>query len=169
MKQSILFESHFPIKNSIYLIKLKLTTMLTLLQTTSYNGMDSGDAATYFAIMGGALIFSLIFYLLFSFCVYKIFQKAGREDAWAAFIPIYNTIVMVDIIKKPIWWFIMLLIPFVNIIFGIMMADRLARFFGKDTLMTVVLVLFPYIGLPVLAFGHAVYNPNALPDDRNKI
>ncbi len=49
------------------------------------------------------------------------------------------------------------------------MADRLARFFGKDTLMTVVLVLFPYIGLPVLAFGDAVYNPNALPDDRNKI
>ena len=151
------------------MIQLKLKTMLTLLQTNSYNGMNSGDPATYFAIMGGALIISLIFYVIFSFCLYKIFQKAGREDAWAAFIPIYNTIVMVDIIKKPIWWFIMLLIPFVNIIFGIMMADRLAKFFGKDTLMTVVLVLFPYIGLPVLAFGDAVYNPNALPDDRNKI
>ena len=151
------------------MIQLKLKTMLTLLQTNSYNGMNSGDPATYFAIMGGALIISLIFYVIFSFCVYKIFKKAGREDAWAAFIPIYNTIVMVDIIKKPIWWFIMLLIPFVNFIFGIMMADRLAKFFGKDTLMTVVLVLFPYIGLPVLAFGDAVYNPNALPDDRNKI
>ena len=131
--------------------------------------MNSGDVAGAMMMGVGMLFFYLIIYLFFSFCLYKIFQKAGREDAWAAFIPIYNTIVMVDIIKKPIWWFIMLLIPFVNIIFGIMMADRLARFFGKDTLMTVVLVLFPYIGLPVLAFGDAVYNPNALPDDRNKI
>lgn len=73
---------------------------------------------------------------------------------------------MVDIIKKPIWWFIMLLIPFVNIIFGIMIADRLAKFFGKDTLMTIVLVLFPFIALPMLAFGDAAYQPNALPDDR---
>ena len=143
--------------------------MLTLLQTNPYDDMNSGDVAGAMAMGVGMLFFYLIIYLFFSFCLYKIFQKAGREDAWAAFIPIYNTIVMVDIIKKPIWWFIMLLIPFVNIIFGIMMADRLARFFGKDTLMTVVLVLFPYIGLPVLAFGHAVYNPNALPDDRNKI
>ncbi len=131
--------------------------------------MNSGDVAGAMMMGVGMLFFYLIIYLFFSFCLYKIFQKAGREDAWAAFIPIYNTIVMVDIIKKPIWWFIMLLIPFVNIIFGIMMADRLAKFFGKDTLMTVVLVLFPYIGLSVLAFGDAVYNPNALPDDRNKI
>lgn len=140
--------------------------MMTLLQANPYDGMDSGDGLGYFAIMGGMLFFYLIIYLFFSFCLYKIFQKAGREDAWAAFIPIYNTIVLIDIVKKPIWWFIMLLIPFVNIIFGIMISDRLSKFFGKDTLMTVLLVLLPFIGLPVLAFGDAVYDPNALPDER---
>lgn len=139
---------------------------MTLLQANPYDGMDSGDSLGYFAIMGGMLFFYLIIYLFFSFCLYKIFQKAGREDAWAAFIPIYNTIVLIDIVKKPIWWFIMLLIPFVNIIFGIMISDRLSKFFGKDTLMTVLLVFLPFIGLPVLAFGDAVYDPNALPDER---
>lgn len=139
---------------------------MTLLQTNPYDGMNSGDVAGGMAMGFGMLIFYLFVYLFFSFCLYKIFQKAGREDAWAAFIPIYNSIVLLDIIKKPIWWFILLMVPFVNIIFGIIVADRLSKFFGKDTLMTVLLVILPFIGFPVLAFGDSVYNPNALPDDR---
>ena len=139
---------------------------MTLLQADPFEGFDSGDAAGAMSMGIGMLFFYLIFYLFFSFCLYKIFQKAGREDAWAAFIPIYNTIVLVDIIKKPIWWFIMLFIPFVNLIFIIMMYDRLAKFFGKRTMMTVLLVILPFIGFPMLAFGDATYNPNALPDDR---
>lgn len=146
--------------------QLKLTIMMTLLQANPYESMDSGSVAAVAGLGMGMIIFSLLFYLFFSFCLYKIFQKAGRDDAWAAFIPIYNTIVMVDIIKKPIWWFIMLFIPIVNFIFIIMIYNRLSLFFGKDTLMTVLLVLLPFIGLPVLAFGDAVYNPNALPDER---
>ena len=139
---------------------------MTLLQANPYDGLSSGDASAAMAMGFGTIIFSVIFYLFFSYCLYKIFKKAGREDAWAAFIPIYNTIVMVDIIKKPIWWFIMLFIPFVNFIFLIMIYDRLSKFFGKDTLMTILLVILPFIGLPILAFGSAAYNPNALPDDR---
>lgn len=140
--------------------------MMTLLQTSPYDGMNSGDVAGAMSMGFGMLIFYLIVYLFFSYCLYKIFQKAGREDAWAAFIPIYNTIVLLEIVKKPIWWFIMLFIPFVNLIFIIMIYDRLSKFFGKGTLMTVLLVILPFIGLPLLAFGDAAYNPNALPDDR---
>ncbi len=139
---------------------------MTLLQTSPYDGMNSGDVAGAMSMGFGMLIFYLIVYLFFSYCLYKIFQKAGREDAWAAFIPIYNTIVLLEIVKKPIWWFIMLFIPFVNLIFIIMIYDRLSKFFGKGTLMTVLLVILPFIGLPLLAFGDAAYNPNALPDDR---
>ncbi len=139
---------------------------MTLLQTNPYDGMNSGDVAGAMAMGVGMLFFYLIVYLFFSFCLYKIFQKAGRDDAWAAFIPIYNTIVLVDILKKPIWWFILLMIPFVNIIFAIMLTDRLSKFFGKDILMTLLLLVLPFIGLPILAFGDAAYNPDALPDDR---
>lgn len=139
---------------------------MTLLQTNPYDGMNSGDVAGAMAMGVGMLFFYLIVYLFFSFCLYKIFQKARRDDAWAAFIPIYNTIVLVDILKKPIWWFILLMIPFVNIIFAIMLTDRLSKFFGKDILMTLLLLVLPFIGLPILAFGDAAYNPDALPDDR---
>ena len=139
---------------------------MTLLQTNPYDGMNSGDVAGAMAMGVGMLFFYLIVYLFFSFCLYKIFQKAGRDDAWAVFIPIYNTIVLVDILKKPIWWFILLMIPFVNIIFAIMLTDRLSKFFGKDILMTLLLLVLPFIGLPILAFGDAAYNPDALPDDR---
>ena len=139
---------------------------MTILQANPYDSMNSGDAAGAMAVGFGMLVFYLLIYLFFSFCLYKIFQKAGRDDAWAAFIPIYNSYVLVDIVKKPILWFIMLLIPFVNIIFSIMLMDRLSKFFGKDTLFTVLLVLLPFIALPILAFGSAQYNPTALPDDR---
>ena len=140
--------------------------MMTLLQTNPYDGMNSGDVAGAMAMGVGMLFFYLMVFLFFSFCLYKIFQKAGRDDAWAAFIPIYNTIVLVDILKKPIWWFILLMIPFVNIIFAIMLTDRLSKFFGKDILMTLLVLVLPFIGLPILAFGDAAYNPDALPDDR---
>ena len=140
--------------------------MMTILQANPYESMDAGNATGALAMGAGMMVFYLILYLFFSFCMYKIFQKAGREDAWAAFIPIYNYVVLLDILKKPIWWIILLLIPFVNIIFAIILMHRLSTFFGKDMLMTILLIILPFIGLPILAFGDAVYNPNALPDDR---
>jgi len=139
---------------------------MTILQASPYESMDAGNTAGALAMGAGMMVFYLILYLFFSFCMYKIFQKAGREDAWAAFIPIYNYIVLLDILKKPVWWIILLLIPFVNIIFAIILMHRLSTFFGKDILMTILLIFLPFIGLPILAFGDSAYNPNALPDDR---
>lgn len=138
--------------------------MMTFLQSNPYDGMNSGAGAM--AMGTGSIIFTLIFYLFFSYCLYKIFQKAGRQDAWAAFIPIYNTFVLVDVVKKPILWFILMFIPLVNIVIMIMLIHRLSKFFGKGTLMTIVILFLPFIGYPVLAFSDAVYHPTALPDDR---
>lgn len=101
-----------------------------------------------------------IFYLAligFSIAVqWKIFTKAN-EPGWACLIPIYNILVMLKIIGKPWWWLIMLLIPGVNLIFGIWAANMLSKSFGKDESFTIGLVLLNIIFLAILAFGDAVY------------
>jgi len=88
--------------------------------------------------------------------MWKIFTKAGKPG-WAAIIPIYNTIVLLEIVKKPVWWIILFFIPFVNIVIAIMVAHQLSLSFGKGVGFTIGLVLLGIIFYPILAFGDARY------------
>jgi len=94
-----------------------------------------------------------------------IYNKAGKPG-WAAIIPIYNTIVLLEIVKKPWWWIFLLLIPLVNIVFIIIIYNNLAKAFGKDVGCTIGLLLLGFIFFPLLAFGNSKYiwneeNPSA--------
>ncbi|MFN5619876.1 MAG: DUF5684 domain-containing protein [Flavobacteriales bacterium] len=96
----------------------------------------------------------------------KLFEKAGKPG-WAAIVPIYNLIVMLEIIGKPTWWVILALIPVVNIIVLIIIWHQLSLSFGKDGLYTVGLILLGIIFLPMLAFGKAQYvGPGGVPSNR---
>ncbi|HET6879278.1 MAG TPA: DUF5684 domain-containing protein [Pirellulales bacterium] len=88
--------------------------------------------------------------------LWKIFAKAGKPG-WAALIPIYNAVVMLEIIGKPIWWIILLLIPCVNIIIGILLAVELAKCFGKGGGFAAGMIFLPFIFYPILGFGDARY------------
>ena len=134
---------------------------LTLLQYDAYDGVSTAAAA---GIGFGALFFGLIIYLFFGFCMYKIFQKAGVENAWGGFIPIYNTYLLTEVVKVKWWWTILCCIPYINFIIMLYLLYRLSKFFGKDG---IYLLLFIFaIGYPILAFGNSNYNPDALPDER---
>jgi hypothetical protein len=87
---------------------------------------------------------------------WKIFEKAGKPG-WAAIIPIYNLIVLLQIIGKPVWWFLLLLIPVVNIVILIIMTHGLSKAFGKDFVYTIGLLLLPIVFYPILGFGDAQY------------
>ncbi|MCX6552576.1 MAG: DUF5684 domain-containing protein [Acidobacteria bacterium] len=90
--------------------------------------------------------------------VWKVFTKAG-EPGWAAIVPIYNIIVMLKIAGKPLWWILLLLIPFVNIIIGILVLIALAKNFGKGAGFGVGLAVLGIIFFPILGFGDAKFNP----------
>ena len=140
---------------------------MTILQTNPYDSMSSGETAGLMAMSGGMMIFALIAYVFFSFCLYKIFQKAGVENAWAAFVPIYNCIVLADVVKKPLWFGILMCVPYVNIIFLIWGYNRLSKTFGQGVGFTVGLLLLGFIFLPLLAFGNYQYNGSLVSEDRN--
>lgn len=104
----------------------------------------------------GVIIY-LGFIVLMIASLWTIFSKAGKPG-WAAIIPIYNYVVMLEIIKKPIWWIVLMLIPIVNIIVGIIICIQLAKVFGKSTGFGIGILLLGFIFLPMLAFGDATYN-----------
>ncbi len=114
---------------------------------------SSGSSAAGFMF---AIIFALVFTVLMVAAMWKVFTKAGKPG-WASIVPIYNTIVELEIIGRPIWWVLLLLIPFVNIIVSLIILFDLAKAFGKGAMFGLVLLFLPFIGFPMLAWGKATY------------
>ena len=87
---------------------------------------------------------------------WKVFVKAGKPG-WAAIVPIYNVIVLLQVAGKPLWWVILFLIPIVNIIMAIFVGLAVARKVGKGDGIGVGLALLGFIFYPILGFGDAQY------------
>lgn len=116
---------------------------------------DGGDAAGGIA----ALLmncFVLLLVVAIVAAMWKVFTKAGKPG-WAAIIPIYNTIVILEIVGRPIWWIILMLIPCVSIVIAIIVCIDLAKSFGKGPGFGVGLALLGFIFFPILGFGDATY------------
>lgn len=88
--------------------------------------------------------------------LWKVFEKAGKPG-WAAIIPIYNLWVMVEISSKEVLWFVLGLVPVINVIASIVILIDIAERFGKGTGFGILLILLPFIGFPMLGFGDAQY------------
>ncbi len=102
------------------------------------------------------IIIGLAVAVLMIASLWKVFTKAG-QPGWACLVPIYNAIVLLKIAGKPAWWFLLLLIPFVNFIIIIMVSIAVAEKFGKGTGFGLGLAFLGFIFYPVLAFSDAKY------------
>jgi hypothetical protein len=102
------------------------------------------------------IIIILIIVVILIAAMWKVFTKAGKPG-WAAIIPIYNYVVMCEIVGKPTWWCLLMICPCINFIFLIWVYNLLCKSFGKSEGFTVGLILLPIIFLPILGFGDATY------------
>lgn len=110
------------------------------------------------AIPAIAWVFILAIIVLVVVGMWKMFAKAGKPG-WAAIIPIYNVIVLLEIAAKPLWWIVLFFIPFVNIVAVILTWIEVGRRFGKGPGFSVVLLwLLSPIGQLILGFGSATYH-----------
>lgn len=101
------------------------------------------------------LLYGAIIVLMIA-AMWTIFTKAGKPG-WAAIVPIYNMIVLLEIVGKPWWWLLLMLIPIVNIVIIIIVYHQLSLSFGKDVGFTIGLILLGIVFIPLLAFGDAKY------------
>lgn len=110
--------------------------------------------------MAGVLLFFMaIFFAFLVFSIvtfWKLFTKAGKPG-WAGLVPFYNIIVFLEITGRPLWWFVLLLIPFVNLVIAVVVTLDMAKVFGKDTGFGLGLLFLGFIFYPILAFGEARY------------
>ena len=113
---------------------------------------NGGAGGPIGAIVGLAII---IFYIVAG---WKIYEKAD-QPGWVSLIPFYNAYVMCKIAGRPGWWFFLMLIPFVNIVIGIIVILDLARNFGKGTFFALGLIFLGFIFVPILGYGSAQYRP----------
>ncbi len=110
--------------------------------------------------MSAIIIFYLAVIVLYIVSLWMVFQKAG-QPGWGAIIPIYNIYLLVKISGRPGWWFILLLIPVVNIVIDVIISIDIARNFGKSDGFGIGLFLVGFVFYPILAFGDASYHPAA--------
>ncbi|MBL7885998.1 MAG: signal peptidase I [Flavobacterium sp.] len=83
-------------------------------------------------------VFFLIVQLIHGLGTWKLYEKAGRKS-WEAFVPVYNSIVLMKIINRPTWWTFLLFIPVINLImFPIVWVETL-RSFGKNSTFDTIL------------------------------
>ncbi len=83
---------------------------------------------------------------------WKVNEKAGKPG-WAAIIPIYNIIVLLEMVGRPTWWVLLFLIPGVNAIAMIIVCIDLAKSFGQGAGFGLGLALLPPIFFPILGFS----------------
>jgi hypothetical protein len=79
------------------------------------------------------LIIGAAAYVYMSLALQTIADKTKTENSWLAWIPIANLVLMLNIAKKPMWWFILFLVPFVNIVIAIMVWMAVAEARGKPS------------------------------------
>ncbi|CAL2104322.1 Signal peptidase I [Tenacibaculum sp. 190130A14a] len=76
---------------------------------------------------------------------WKLYVRAGRK-AWEAAIPVYNAVILMQIINRPKWWVILLFFPIVNLLMFPIIWVETCRSFGfnerKDTILAIITLGF---------------------------
>lgn len=126
--------------------------------TYNYN-FDSSDAVLGRMLVGYLITF-LVIYVLSVIAMWKIFTKAGKPG-WASLIPVYNIVVIYQIVGLNPLLVILLFIPFINgiaaIVLSIIQCIRLSKTFGKGDGFTFRLIFLSPIFLLILGFENHKY------------
>jgi signal peptidase I len=97
------------------------------------------------------IIFILVIQVIHFLGTWKLYIKAGRKP-WEAAIPVYNAIVLMQIIRRPKWWVILLFIPIINLLMFPVIWVETIRSFGRNSLLETWLV--------ILTLGFYIYYVN---------
>jgi len=120
--------------------------------------MFSGMGPTGLAILFTAIVLAVAPAIFMTVTMWQVFAKA-ELPGWGILVPVYNLFLMVKLAGKPGWWFVLMLVPVVNIAVGFMLSFGIAKCFGKGGGFAVGLILLGPVFFPILAFGSAEYAP----------
>jgi hypothetical protein len=110
---------------------------------------------------GVGLVVTLVVAVAGIVALWKLFEKAGYPG-WHSIIPF----LIYDEFKMSWgngWFFLLMLIPYVNFVIEILLSLKLAKSFGKSTGFAIGLIFLPTIFLLILGFDSSKYiGPNGV-------
>ena len=98
------------------------------------------------------LVLSSMFFLIYANCL--MFMKFNRPW-WASFIPIYNYVVIADVLYCKSWIGFLTLIPGIGFLVVIILFYQLAKKFKISSL---GMILFPFIYIPMIGYGNFLFD-----------
>ncbi|MBN9211888.1 MAG: hypothetical protein BGO45_01370 [Microbacterium sp. 71-36] len=142
-----------------------------------YGASDAASAAAFLILALFLFLFAIVGYVISAFLLSKVFEKAGVQGKWRAWVPIYNYLVLAKLGDFSPWVILALVvasaIPVLQYLSGIalfvaliMIAYRVNAKFGRDWPILLLFILGPlgqWIWLGILAFGSNPWNPNIQP------
>jgi hypothetical protein len=146
-------------RSKLTLVVLSLVSSLPLLALLAAVPLmaddDSGGTAAGvagIAAMGVMFLFIAVIgiglYVYIALALSTIAKKTNTENAWWGWVPILQILLMLNIAKKPLWWIVLMLIPFVNIVVGIIVWMAVAEARGKPNWWGILLIV-PVVGIIV--------------------
>ncbi len=87
---------------------------------------------------------------------WKLHAKAG-QPGWVGIVPVLNILGLLKMVGRPYWMALLLLIPFVNVAFLLLLSLWVAKSFGKSGLFGLGLFFLAPLFVFLLGFGSAQY------------
>jgi signal peptidase I len=112
----------------------------------------------------------LILFIFFPALLWAAFEKAGYKG-YLSVVPLLNYYYWLKIIDKPLWWYIFLILPFINVFMVMLMIVELLKCYGLRGLhQQAAAVIVPFIYLPWLgASKHKYVHPSELPEIKKTV
>lgn len=121
---------------------------------------DTMSAGASLGILLLMLLFAVVMYVVYAYFLGRIFKKAGVES-WKAWVPVYNTWVMLELGSQPGFWAILAFIPFVNIaaaVFMIIAMYHIGLHLGKEGVFVLLAIFLPIVWLIWLAVDKSTWD-----------
>jgi hypothetical protein len=136
---------------------------------TMYDTPDSAEIALIVSALFAAIAIYLVVllgsYALTAWLLSRVFRKAGVER-WKAWVPVYNTWVLLELGGQSGWLALLVLVPGANVVaavFAYIAIYHIDFGFGKPGAGWLVLYIFlPIVWLAILAFDSSHWDPRRM-------
>lgn len=138
------------------------TYQMTTQQTAESAAALAAVTLVTFIIM---LFVGIVAYVISSFFLSRIFKKAGVE-AWKAWVPVYNTWVLLELGDQKGYWAVLAFIPplgLVTLVFVIMAEYKIGLKLGKEGSFVLLAIFFQIVWLIWLALDKSTWEGKPAP------
>lgn len=146
-------------KKKCFIINFTIYILLILL-SAGLSIMKGIDIIVFRDSMFPILSICISISFLYIYSIELVFMKCNKPW-WNGLIPIYNIMVLCDILYHKKWLGLLILVPVIGQIFMLVIFYSLGKSFKKNGIFT---ALFSFIYIPIIGFGTSLFKDHSFVD-----